>query len=61
MVGKPTADTPRNVTVRVRTTAGESSRWSRAAAKEGLTVSEWIRRLLNEAAGIAPKKKTREP
>lgn len=41
---------PRDVRVILRVREEERKRWKRAAAEEDMTLSDWMRRLANEAA-----------
>jgi uncharacterized protein (DUF1778 family) len=39
--------------MRIRVTDDEKEAWARAAAKDGRTVSNWLRYIANRAAGLA--------
>lgn len=52
MVGKPVESRPRSVRMILRALPQERVAWKRAAKRAGLTFSEWIRRLANEAAKV---------
>lgn len=45
--------------VKLRALDEEAERWGAAAQREGMSLSDWLRRLANAAAPPAPKKKTR--
>ena len=51
-MGKPVIEgKPRNVNAIVRVLPEELAAWKSAAKRAGLTLSAWIRKLANDAAG----------
>lgn len=59
MPGKPVMGEARTRVVKLRALDEEAERWGAAAQREGMSLSDWLRRLANAAAPPAPKKKTR--
>jgi hypothetical protein len=47
----PAAEEARGEKITVRATSAESASWRAAAAREGIVVGEWMRRVLNAAGG----------
>lgn len=54
-MGRPKLEHPRSARVVLRVQEDEHAAWARAAKRAGLSVSDWIRRLVNAAAGHTPK------
>ena len=51
MVGKPVEGKARDAHLLVRVLPEELAAWKSAAKRAGLTLSAWIRKLANDAAG----------
>ena len=57
MANKPVMGEPRTKNVRLMALPSEVERWTAAARAEGISLSEWLRRLANNAAPPQPAKK----